>query len=181
MPAAQAGGHGSSNSRRWTGFPAAVVDQVHELLAQADPRTADHRHRPRDYRLDNTVLDETGTWWPSRLGDLHPRDPLADLGLLMVYWAEPGTRRWVWAGVAPTTMPGFATRSDSWIGTPPPPGWMFPVSPTTWHSVSGSSPVSCRVCTSAMQRPAAGDRSGVDQFAASVGKLGERHSRSGVL
>jgi len=43
-----------------------------------------------DYRLDNTVLDENGRvraildWEICTLGD-----PMADLGLLMVYWAEP--------------------------------------------------------------------------------------------
>ena len=43
-----------------------------------------------DYRLDNTVLDESGRvkaildWEICTLGD-----PMADLGLLLVYWAEP--------------------------------------------------------------------------------------------
>ena len=42
-----------------------------------------------DYRLDNTVLDEQGEvraildWEICTLGD-----PVADLGLLFVYWAE---------------------------------------------------------------------------------------------
>ena len=45
-----------------------------------------------DYRLDNVVLDDDGAveaildWEICTLGD-----PLADLGLLMVYWAEPAT------------------------------------------------------------------------------------------
>ena len=44
-----------------------------------------------DYRLDNTMLVDDGTvaavldWEICTLGD-----PLADVGLLMVYWTEPG-------------------------------------------------------------------------------------------
>ena len=38
-------------------------------------------------------------------------DPLADLGLLMVYWAEPGDAMAV-LGLSPTTAPGFSTRAQ---------------------------------------------------------------------
>jgi aminoglycoside phosphotransferase (APT) family kinase protein len=38
-------------------------------------------------------------------------DPLADLGLLMVYWAEGGDRGAV-LGIAATTAPGFSTRAQ---------------------------------------------------------------------
>ena len=37
-------------------------------------------------------------------------DPLADLGLLQVYWAEPGDRM-LPLGSAPTVMPGFPGRA----------------------------------------------------------------------
>jgi aminoglycoside phosphotransferase (APT) family kinase protein len=64
-----------------------------------------------DYRLDNTVLDESGhvrailDWEICTLGD-----PLADLGTLLDYWAEPADRMAALLGSAPTTAPGFATR-----------------------------------------------------------------------
>jgi len=64
-----------------------------------------------DYRLDNTVLDESGRvraildWEICTLGD-----PVADLGLLMVYWAEPSDPTASLLGVAPTTAKGFASR-----------------------------------------------------------------------
>jgi aminoglycoside phosphotransferase (APT) family kinase protein len=66
-----------------------------------------------DYRLDNTVLDEGGRvraildWEICTLGD-----PIADLGLLMVYWAEPSDPTASLLGVAPTTAKGFASRDQ---------------------------------------------------------------------
>ncbi|HXC19221.1 MAG TPA: phosphotransferase family protein [Acidimicrobiales bacterium] len=66
-----------------------------------------------DYRLDNTVLDKNGRvraildWEICTLGD-----PMADLGLLMVYWAEPTDAMVSLLGVAPTTAHGFATRDQ---------------------------------------------------------------------
>jgi len=66
-----------------------------------------------DYRLDNTVLDESGRvkaildWEICTLGD-----PMADLGLLLVYWAEPSDATEALLGAAPTTAEGFATRQQ---------------------------------------------------------------------
>jgi len=66
-----------------------------------------------DYRLDNTVLDQRGQvraildWEICTLGD-----PIADLGLLMVYWAEPSDPTASLLGVAPTTAKGFASRQQ---------------------------------------------------------------------
>ena len=66
-----------------------------------------------DYRLDNTVLDLAGRvraildWEICTLGD-----PIADLGLLMVYWAEPSDPTASLLGVAPTAAPGFASREQ---------------------------------------------------------------------
>jgi aminoglycoside phosphotransferase (APT) family kinase protein len=63
-----------------------------------------------DYRMDNVVLDDAGRvraildWEICTLGD-----PLADLGLLTVYWAEP-TDNMAVLGLSPTTAPGFSTR-----------------------------------------------------------------------
>jgi aminoglycoside phosphotransferase (APT) family kinase protein len=66
-----------------------------------------------DYRLDNTVLDANGgvrailDWEICTLGD-----PIADLGLLLVYWAEPSDVTAALLGAAPTTAPGFASRDQ---------------------------------------------------------------------
>ena len=66
-----------------------------------------------DYRLDNTVLDAAGKvraildWEICTLGD-----PMADLGVLLVYWAEPSDKMALLLSSAPTTAPGFATRDQ---------------------------------------------------------------------
>jgi aminoglycoside phosphotransferase (APT) family kinase protein len=65
-----------------------------------------------DFRLDNCLLDPAGEvtavldWEICTLGD-----PLADLGLLLVYWAEPGDSVTALED-PPTLAPGFATRTD---------------------------------------------------------------------
>jgi aminoglycoside phosphotransferase (APT) family kinase protein len=65
-----------------------------------------------DYRLDNCMFDESGQviavldWEICTLGD-----PLADLGLLMVYWTESGDPIAALAGGA-TTLAGFPTRAE---------------------------------------------------------------------
>jgi aminoglycoside phosphotransferase (APT) family kinase protein len=65
-----------------------------------------------DYRMDNVVLADDGTvkaildWELCTLGD-----PLADLGLLMVYWADPTDEAAV-LGLSATTAPGFSTRAQ---------------------------------------------------------------------
>jgi aminoglycoside phosphotransferase (APT) family kinase protein len=65
-----------------------------------------------DYRMDNVVLDDAGRvraildWEICTLGD-----PLADLGLLMVYWADP-TDSMAVLGLSPTTAAGFSTRAQ---------------------------------------------------------------------
>ena len=90
-----------------------MVDRVHELLAARIPEQQGVAIVHGDYRLDNTVLDDDGDvqaildWEICTLGD-----PLADLGLLLVYWAEPGDGDQALLGVAPTALPGFAPRSD---------------------------------------------------------------------
>jgi aminoglycoside phosphotransferase (APT) family kinase protein len=70
-----------------------------------------------DYRVDNMLIvpgDEPRIsavvdWEMSTLGD-----PLADLGLALVYWIDPGELDWLSLGAAAsvTTAPGFATREQ---------------------------------------------------------------------
>jgi aminoglycoside phosphotransferase (APT) family kinase protein len=65
-----------------------------------------------DYRMDNVVLKDSGAvraildWEICTLGD-----PLADLGLLMVYWAD-ATDSMAVLGLSPTTAPGFSTKTQ---------------------------------------------------------------------
>jgi aminoglycoside phosphotransferase (APT) family kinase protein len=65
-----------------------------------------------DYRLDNCMVGDDGTvvavldWEICTLGD-----PMADLGLLMVYWTGPTDDASAWTGQA-TTAPGFMNRSE---------------------------------------------------------------------
>jgi aminoglycoside phosphotransferase (APT) family kinase protein len=99
-------------SREMGGPEVPAVDQVHAILTRAIPEQGQTAIVHGDYRLDNTILGDDGTvravldWEICTLGD-----PLADVGLLMVYWSEPGEETPALL-VAPTTLPGFATRAE---------------------------------------------------------------------
>jgi aminoglycoside phosphotransferase (APT) family kinase protein len=90
-----------------------LIEDVGDQLANNIPTQQRVTVVHGDYRLDNTVLDHSGhvkailDWEICTLGD-----PMADLGLLLDYWAEPGDQMSVLMGVAPTTAPGFATRNQ---------------------------------------------------------------------
>lgn len=89
-----------------------VVDEMHDFLAAHIPEQGPAAIVHGDYRLDNTMLDDRGNviavldWEICTLGD-----PLADVGLLMVYWAEP-TDQHTALGASATTTPGFPTREE---------------------------------------------------------------------
>ncbi len=88
------------------------VDRAHDALAARVPPQGPACIVHGDYRLDNTMLDDQGhvvavlDWEICTLGD-----PLADAGLLFVYWTGPGDDETAWAGSA-TTAPGFADRAE---------------------------------------------------------------------
>jgi aminoglycoside phosphotransferase (APT) family kinase protein len=88
-----------------------LVESVGDQLAASIPVQQRVSVVHGDYRLDNTVLDHDGRvraildWEICTLGD-----PMADVGLLLVYWAEPSDPMATLLGSAPTTAPGFATR-----------------------------------------------------------------------
>jgi len=87
-----------------------AVDRVYDVLVGRIPEQGPAGIVHGDYRLDNTIVGDDGTvlavldWELCTLGD-----PLADVGLLMVYWPEPGERAPL--GSSPTTAPGFAGRA----------------------------------------------------------------------
>jgi aminoglycoside phosphotransferase (APT) family kinase protein len=107
--------------RRWTTQWAATRDQdrpgldaLAARLAETVPASARTSVLHGDYRLDNCLLDPAAPgrvravldWEMSTLGD-----PLTDLGLLFVYWPEPGEERAPMLS-AVTTLPGFPTRKE---------------------------------------------------------------------
>jgi aminoglycoside phosphotransferase (APT) family kinase protein len=89
-----------------------IISGVHDRLAADIPPQIGTAIVHGDYRLDNTVLGPDGAvravldWEICTLGD-----PLADLGLLMVYWTEAGDEAAL-LGVTPTTVPGFPGRAE---------------------------------------------------------------------
>ncbi len=173
--------------RRWIGQfresrvpgqqPPAVVEQVHDRLAASVPAQQGTAIVHGDYRLDNVVVGDDGSvlavldWEICTLGDA-----LADLGLLMVYWTEPGDDAAL-AGVTPTAMPGFPSRreiveryaaaSGRDLGA-----LDFYVAFGYWKLACILQGVYARYVGGA----AAGDRSSVDAYARSVVDLAERAS-----
>jgi aminoglycoside phosphotransferase (APT) family kinase protein len=89
-----------------------AIDTVHERLAARIPQQGLATIVHGDYRLDNMILTPTGEvaavvdWELCTLGD-----PLADVGLLMVYWPEPGEEL-VALGQPATLAPGFPKRDE---------------------------------------------------------------------
>jgi aminoglycoside phosphotransferase (APT) family kinase protein len=89
-----------------------LIDDVHERLAARIPDQGPATIVHGDYRLDNMILTPEGEiaavvdWELCTLGD-----PLADVGMLIVYWAERGDELIPLADM-PTTAPGFPTRDE---------------------------------------------------------------------
>jgi aminoglycoside phosphotransferase (APT) family kinase protein len=99
-------------SNELTGRPVPLVHEVHDRLAARIPEQGDAAIVHGDYRLDNCLVGPDGEvravldWEICTLGD-----PLADLGLLLVYWAQTGDDRPALPGAA-TSAPGFPTRDE---------------------------------------------------------------------
>jgi aminoglycoside phosphotransferase (APT) family kinase protein len=89
-----------------------LVDSVHERLAARIPEQGPATIVHGDYRLDNMILTPQGEvaavvdWELSTLGD-----PLADVGLLMVYWPTPEQGE-IALGQPANLAPGFPTREE---------------------------------------------------------------------
>jgi aminoglycoside phosphotransferase (APT) family kinase protein len=89
-----------------------VVDDVHAALAERIPEQGPATIVHGDYRLDNCLVGPEGTiqavldWELCTLGD-----PLADVGLLLVYWTEPGDENAA-LGDSATLLDGFPTRAE---------------------------------------------------------------------
>lgn len=89
-----------------------LVDQVHDGLSAAIPEQGRSGIVHGDYRLDNCLIGDDGgvvavlDWEICTLGD-----PLADAGLLMVYWPEPADEHQIPPN-APTAVGGFPSRAE---------------------------------------------------------------------
>ena len=169
--------HGQFEQSTLDGAPGpSVIDRAWEELSAKIPEQQGVAIVHGDYRLDNTVLDDDGNvtaildWEICTLGD-----PLADLGLLLVYWAEAGENEHSVLGVAPTALPGFATRTQLTERYAAASG--LDVSHVPYYCAFGIWKLACilqGVYVRYAGGAAAGDRSGVDQFADTVIRLGER-------
>lgn len=101
---------GSQEQNASLDFP--QVDEVHDHLISRIPPQVGTSIVHGDYRLDNTMLAADGSiaavldWEICTLGD-----PLADVGLLWVYWTDPDTPS-VLPGASPTALDGFMRRDD---------------------------------------------------------------------
>ena len=158
---------------------ATVVNDVHDRLASQIPAQQGVAIVHGDYRLDNTVLDADGNvravldWEICTLGD-----PLADIGLLMVYWTEPGDEAAL-VGLTPTTAPGFASRAEVRAAYAAESG--RDLANLDYYAAFGYWKLACivqGVYARYAGGAAAGDRSSVDGFARSVVTLAEMASRA---
>ncbi|MGW5573498.1 phosphotransferase family protein [Nocardia thailandica] len=106
--------------RRWRGQwdrvatrELGTVDRLAELLAARVPARSAASIVHGDFRIDNTILTPDCTavaavvdWEMATLGD-----PLADLGLLQVYW-DPAAEPVLGVRHAPSANPGFLTTDE---------------------------------------------------------------------
>ncbi len=103
--------------KRWYGqfqqsstYAIPAVHDVHDALLRRLPEQHGVSIVHGDYRLDNTMINSTGDviavldWELCTLGD-----PLADVGLLLVYWPEPDDPNPP-LGAAASSAPGFLGR-----------------------------------------------------------------------
>jgi aminoglycoside phosphotransferase (APT) family kinase protein len=102
--------YGQWNEQKTRDIPA--IDDAHDALVQRIPEQGPATLVHGDYRLDNCIIGDNGSilavldWEICTLGD-----PLADVGLLQVYWTGPGDDLSAWGG-STTTADGFLDRSD---------------------------------------------------------------------
>jgi aminoglycoside phosphotransferase (APT) family kinase protein len=102
--------YGQWNASKTRELPA--IDRVHDELLKRIPHQGPATIVHGDYRLDNCMISEAGDiaavldWELCTLGD-----PLADLGLLMVYWTGPDDEPAA-NSFATTTAEGFFNRSE---------------------------------------------------------------------
>ena len=118
-------GHVAEQLRRWygeaqaaqevTGRCVLLIEEVYRHLSANVPSTATASPTVvhGDYRLDNAVVGDDGVvkavldWETASLGD-----PLAELGLLLAYWTNPGEGNDAFGGATATAVAGFPSRAE---------------------------------------------------------------------
>lgn len=102
----------SSEAQVAGGLGLPEVHRMHDRLAAHIPEQVGATIVHGDYRLDNCMLGADGSiaavldWEICTLGD-----PLADVGLLWVYWSDPGDPA-VLPGASPTALDGFPRKAE---------------------------------------------------------------------
>lgn len=151
-----------------------VVDEVYEKLSAALPEQEGTAIVHGDYRLDNTMLSPRGEvvavldWEICTLGDA-----LADVGLLMVYWSEPGDAMNP-LNLSPTLAAGFLSRRELRQAYAESTG--RDLAGLDYYVAFGYWKLACilqGVLFRYLAGAAGGDRSGVESFAENVRLLGE--------
>ena len=156
-----------------------LVERVSDELAARIPKQQRTSVVHGDYRMDNVVLADDGSvraildWEICTLGD-----PLADLGLLMVYWADQDDAMAV-LGQSPTTAPGFSSRAEvrERYGSVSD----LDISEVDYYMAFGYWKLACilqGVYARYVAGAGAGDQGSVDGFPAQVGRLFELAAES---
>ena len=157
-----------------------LVEEVGDELARSIPVQQRVAVVHGDYRLDNTVLDASGhvrailDWEICTLGD-----PMADLGILLCYWAEPHDPTVALLGAAPTTAPGFASRDEvlkSYAAHS-----TLDVSDVAYYQAFGYWKLACilqGVFARYRAGAAGGDRGSVEEYPAHIAMLAETAKRT---
>ncbi len=102
--------YGQWNQSKTRDLP--LIDELHDQFQARIPEQGPAAIVHGDYRLDNCMTDDDGNivavldWELCTLGD-----PLADVGLLMVYWTEASDAVPMLL-TAPTAQEGFLTRQE---------------------------------------------------------------------
>ncbi len=157
-----------------TGRSVPLVDSVYDRLAAGAPAQQGAAIVHGDFRLDNTVLDDAGRVVGVLDWELCTRgDPLADLGLLMVYWPGPGDEASA-LGVAPTTAGGFPSRDEMKARYAERSG--REVDGLDFYVALGYWKLACSLEGVYTRFASGGDPTGYDAYAAQVGLLAEAAS-----
>ena len=113
-PGSSSGGTASSRRRTSsTGRPVPLVHELHDRFARRIPEQQGVAIVHGDYRLDNCMVGDDGNvvavldWEICTLGD-----PLADVGLLLVYWTDADDAEGAAARRADHSPPGFPTKAE---------------------------------------------------------------------
>jgi aminoglycoside phosphotransferase (APT) family kinase protein len=100
-------------SNELTRRPVPLVHEIHDVLSSRIPEQQGVAVVHGDYRLDNCMIGDDGSivavldWELCTLGD-----PLADVGLLQVYWPDRTDPEATVAGISATTADGFPTKAE---------------------------------------------------------------------